>query len=192
MCNPNKSEAAQKVDQRLQKCFSAVVSNDQINDETVGYFIDHNVLKCFLHNYRFLKTQPNFYCFHKELCHYFFSLNLMKKNALKLWALIEDLKLAENPEDSFPFCVYSVYILFPPFCFICDCYVMLVCSLKKKCLTFHWVYLANQEMVPWYHQIKMVTEFHSKRQKLLVWFSIQDFQAFWWYRFLIKMWFWYF
>ena len=44
------------------------------------------------------EIQPNFYVFHKELCHYFSSLKCMeKKNALKRCRLVEKLNLTENP-----------------------------------------------------------------------------------------------
>ena len=55
--------------------------------------------KFFIHKNRFLKSRPNFYVFHKELCLYFSSLKHMKKkNAMKLSMLVEDLNLTEKPE----------------------------------------------------------------------------------------------
>ncbi len=52
--------------------------------------------KFFIHKNRVLKTQPNFFVFHKGLCHYVLSLKLMETNAMKLYNLAEELNLAEN------------------------------------------------------------------------------------------------
>ncbi len=72
-----------------------------LKDETHGLAINTIIIlgKLFMHKNRFLKILPNFYAFHKELCHhYFLSLKRMKKNnALHFCNLIENLKLAENP-----------------------------------------------------------------------------------------------
>ena len=54
--------------------------------------------KFFIYKNRCMKSKPNFYVFHKELCHYFSSLKCTeKKNALKLCRLVEELNLTENP-----------------------------------------------------------------------------------------------
>ncbi len=71
-----------------------------LKDETHDLAINTIIIlgKFFLHKNRFLKILPNFYVFHKELCHYFLSLKQMKKkNAVNFCNLIENLKLAENP-----------------------------------------------------------------------------------------------
>lgn len=73
-----------------------MLMKNEAHDLAVNTFIILG--KFFIHKNRFLKTLPNFIFFHKELCHYFLSLKLMKKkNALILSTLIEDVKLSENP-----------------------------------------------------------------------------------------------
>ena len=54
--------------------------------------------KFFIHKNKFKKSKPIFYVFHKELSQYFSSLKYMKKKfAIKLYNLVEEFNLQQNP-----------------------------------------------------------------------------------------------
>ena len=69
----------------------------------------------FIHKNRCMKSKPNFYVFHKELCHYVSSLKCMeKKNAMKLCKLVEEPYLTENTLALPPLSIYFTFtFLFP-------------------------------------------------------------------------------
>lgn len=66
-----------------------------------------------------MKSKPNFSVFHKEMCHYFSSLKYMEiKNAMKLYKLVEDLNLTENPSSILLFLTEFLLFIYVPFLFI--------------------------------------------------------------------------
>lgn len=97
----------------------------------------------FLHINRHMRSKPNFYVFHKELCHYFSSWKCMeKKNAVKLCKLVKELNLAESPSLS-PFFFFLSFLILIFFYFCMDDLLRVICYLfcttmyhANMCCTF--------------------------------------------------------
>uniref|UniRef100_A0A3B3D2N2 Reverse transcriptase domain-containing protein n=1 Tax=Oryzias melastigma TaxID=30732 RepID=A0A3B3D2N2_ORYME len=71
-----------------------------LENKTTEFILDVIIIlgKFYIHKCRFMKTKPSFFTFHKELCLFFSSVNLMeKKYALKLQDIICDLQLFVIP-----------------------------------------------------------------------------------------------